>query len=512
MAAAHRLLALGRSVQILEATDHVGGRTRNVDVSTGQLDAVTDDVIELGGTWLSPEHSAALALCRELGIAVYNASFVSSGSAVPEDAPRPHTSCSEEAWPWWFWGSDYPKDQTHLLKNTVFHDGVRRFLFRTPSELLAGLTRSSVQELQMAGKAIDDAIANVSDSCWDAGEVTASWRHLDEESTWSFLNGKLSSQASKQALRNCIHNKNAQEPEAVSLLYNLLSFKGCNSAGPDSQFRVRGGTQAIPMTIAAGMRDKIALGSPVQMLQSGSTGIIARTLNGTEYRARAAIVTGPPPAILGINFDPPLRAPDAQLLQRMPMGTSLKIAAVYRQGPWWRELGLQGDILATALPKEFSLPEPDSEMPLFVQCLDHSPFSQRLGVIVCFMEGRQNLHFMSLAAQEQQSLLTAFLKRSFNDSRAETFQPSFVALNWADQPYARGAYTGFFPPGVLSIPEYWEAFREMEKAPNVFLAGADYHRGFGNGYIEGAIRDGLLAAERAHARLLSSQVGQELLV
>ena len=55
---------------------------------------------------------------------------------------------------------------------------------------------------------------------------------------------------------------------------------------------------------------------------------------------------------------------------------------------------------------------------------------------------------------------------------------------YEDQPFARGAYTGFFPPGVMSLPEYWKAFQEMEKLPNVFLAGSDYHQGFGNGYIE----------------------------
>ena len=31
----------------------------------GKMDVGTDDVIEIGGTWLSPDHSAALDLCRE---------------------------------------------------------------------------------------------------------------------------------------------------------------------------------------------------------------------------------------------------------------------------------------------------------------------------------------------------------------------------------------------------------------------------------------------------------------
>merc|ERR1712217_415315 len=94
-----------------------------------------------------------------------------------------------------------------------------------------------------------------------------------------------------------------------------------------------------------------------------------------------------------------------------------------------------------------------------------------------------------------------FLRLSFNDSRAVTFKPSFYAHNWADQPFARGAYTGFFATGVQSVPEYWAAYRNIEKLPNVLLAGSDYHTGFGNGYIEGAIRDGQRAAAFVNARL-----------
>jgi len=323
----------------------------------------------------------------------------------------------------------------------------------------------------------------------------------------------------RQLLSNCIHDKNAEEPEAVSFLYNMLSWSGCNSAGPDTQYRVRGGTQKIPLTIAAQLGQNVVLSDPVASIRAGSAGAASKsrwsmlresgvevhTRGGLTYQAKAAIVTGPPEALLSLDFEPPLPGVQAQLLQRMPMGTSLKYAAVYKQGPWWHELGLQGDIIATALPADLSLPAPDEATPLFVQCFDHSPFSRRYGVIVCFMEGRQNRHFETLAEDRQRALMVDFLKRSFNDSRAETYQPTFVAHNWADQPFARGAYTSYFPPGVLSVPEFWEAYRTTEKLPGVFLAGGDYHTGFGNGYIEGAIRDGQKAAALASARAASFQ-------
>lgn len=499
MAAAHRLSALGYSLRVLEATGHVGGRTRNVDVRTGEFDSDSDDIIEVGGTWFSPKHSAALTLCKELGLEVFNASFAQN---IPSTSTQ--TPDAEEDWPWWFWGSDYPKEQTQLLKKSVWHGSNGRHLFSTPSELLELLPKAARDELQRAGDLIENAATNISEICWNAVGVSSAWRQFDKYSTWSFLSQTLGSQASQQVLRNCIHGKNAQEPEEVSLLYNLLSFKGCNSAGPDSQYRVRGGTQAIPLKIASKMPEKVLLDSQVVSVTSTESGVELQLRSGRQFSARTAIITGPPPAVLGIEFEPPLRGADSQFLQRMPMGTSLKFAAIYREGPWWRELGLQGDILTTMLPKEFSLPAPDSSLPLFVQCMDHSPFSQRFGVIVCFLEGRQNAYFTQLPQARQQSLMLDFLVKSFNNTRARSLKPTFVAHNWADQPYARGAYTGFFSPGVMSVPAFWDAYRTMEKLPNVFLAGADYHIGFGNGYIEGAIRDGQVAARQVISRLRQS--------
>ena len=83
----------------------------------GRTDVENDHVVEFGGTWLSPFHSAALQLAEEssgfmlmasmalrLGVEIYNASFVHGSSPPPE-----------EDWPWFYWGSDYPKEQWPLL-------------------------------------------------------------------------------------------------------------------------------------------------------------------------------------------------------------------------------------------------------------------------------------------------------------------------------------------------------------------------------------------------------------
>ena len=130
-------------------------------------------------------------------------------------------------------------------------------------------------------------------------------------------------------LTNLVHTRNAQEPESVSFLYNLFSFKGCNSGGRDEQFRVRGGTQAIPLASAARYKESLELNAVVTEIQaqghaSGVDGVAVRVVKSkhtTVINGSAVILTGPPPMVLGIRFSPPLDGFQAQLMQRMPMGT-----------------------------------------------------------------------------------------------------------------------------------------------------------------------------------------------
>ena len=522
MAAAHRLLKRGRSVHVIEAHSHVGGRTRNFDVKTQQYDTATDDAVDLGGTWISPDHTEFLKLCHELGVDVFRASCIDmnegskKGAAGDDDA--------REEWPWWYWGPDYTEEEMRKEQRKIFHHVTTadnkhtKFDFRTPSELLHKMEPSTVDELDKVGNIVENTATQLQDLSWSTPKPGVHWSETDSLTTSAKLMSSLQTSCGRNVLRNVIRNKNAQEPEQVSFLYNMISFKGCNSTGPGSEYRVRGGTQAVPLAIANDVLGPglLTLGDPVQSVQfvdsttlpdqQEEQHITVCTKSGKVFTSNALIVTGSPPAIMGIDFQPPLPSVQAQLLQRMPMGTCRKFCSVYKRGPWWRKFGYTGDILVSGLPKELSVAtgaNSNELLPIVGQCFDTSPFSQEFGVLTCFVEGNQNLYFSNLNEEEQRGLMRQFLKLTFQDLDAEDiWEPDFyVTHNWSDDPFVRGAYTAYFPPGVLSVPEWWEAYRNMEKMPSVFLAGADYHTGFGNGYIEGAVRSGQHAADLIDKRL-----------
>lgn len=93
MSAARSLVAGGvEDIRIFEATDHVGGRTRNMDVRDGRMDTTSDHVVEVGGTFVSPGHTALIAMAADLGFPVYNVTAPHRRARVGEPAG---------AWPWW---------------------------------------------------------------------------------------------------------------------------------------------------------------------------------------------------------------------------------------------------------------------------------------------------------------------------------------------------------------------------------------------------------------------------
>lgn len=70
LAAAYRLSTNGHTVKILEARSRIGGR-----VLSHEIDAAKKLTIELGGEWVGSSHERMIALCKELGLELFNNQF-----------------------------------------------------------------------------------------------------------------------------------------------------------------------------------------------------------------------------------------------------------------------------------------------------------------------------------------------------------------------------------------------------------------------------------------------------
>ena len=499
LAAAHALNKAGLDFVVLEAASRPGGRIRNYLPSTGEYDVVSDSAVEVGGTFVSPSHTALLSFAADFGVQPYNTSRrvrpLLAGSRITEPA---------DAWPWWYWGVDTESS----MGSSVLHTQEGTITFSTPEQLRSQLEgRPVFDELEAAGKVMETSIAPL--SCETADEL---WPNFDGITFEGWIRQHVQHEEGRNVLRAMCRGMIAQEPAQVSFLSTAKSLKGCWSAGDDDQFRMRGGSQAplLAATKALGT-SRVRLGQAVRRIRalSGAEGAAhggrmaeepaagatkpkpryeVTAADGSVWLARYVIATGSPPALLGIEMPAALPSADAQLLQRMPMGESAKLFFFYPSA-WWRAEGLSANILST-----------DG----YTACMDHSAYDASHGgaALMCWLEGATNLAFFDAPnATAQREAVLSFLQKSLQgDGRVRTYT-SHVALNWPDDKYARGAYTGFFTPGVQSQPHFWGAFARGEKMPGLFVAGADYFAGLGNGYMEGAVRSGEAAAATVVQRM-----------
>tara|TARA_B110001452_G_scaffold229108_1_gene204836 strand:+ start:2197 stop:3801 length:1605 start_codon:yes stop_codon:yes gene_type:complete len=500
LAAAHALNKAGLDFVVLEAASRPGGRIRNYLPSTGEYDVVSDSAVEVGGTFVSPSHTALLTFAADFGVPPFNTSRrvrpLLDGARVTEPA---------DAYPWWYWGVDTESS----MGSSVLHTQDGTVTFSTPQQLRSQLKgRPVFVELEAAGKVMETSIAPL--SCEAADDL---WPDFDGITFEGWIRQHVQHEEGRNVLRAMCRGMIAQEPAQVSFLSTAKSLKGCWSAGDDDQYRMRGGSQAplLAATKALGA-SKVRLRSAVRSIRalSGAEGAAhggrmaeepleeakkkikpryeVSTADGGVWHARYVIATGSPPALLGISMPASLPSADAQLLQRMPMGESAKLFFFYTSA-WWRAEGLSANVLAT-----------DG----YTACMDHSAYDATNGgaALMCWLEGATNLAFFDApnATKVREDVLT-FLQTSLNGDKRVRAYTSHVALNWPDDKFARGAYTGFFTPGVQSQPHFWGAFARSEKMPGLFVAGADYYAGLGNGYMEGAVRSGEAAAATCVQRM-----------
>jgi monoamine oxidase len=121
---------------------------------------------------------------------------------------------------------------------------------------------------------------------------------------------------------------------------------------------------------------------------------------------------------------------------------------------------------------------------------DNSPSDGTPGVLMGFVEGHNARVFQQLSARRRRAEAIGSFVRYFGKQAANPRQ--YIEMNWAAEPWTRGCYVGFTPPGVLL--DYGPAI----KAPvgRIHWAGAETSD-FWNGYMDGAVRSGERAASEA---------------
>jgi len=471
LTAARDLVAAGREVIVLEARDRVGGRVLNYDIGGGQ-------VVEVGGQWFGPAQDIAATTDPAAGTVMTGAV---TGQA---QVARLRQELGLATFP------------TYNTGAYVDYRGGSRTTYtgRIPPAAAAGAAEAARTLV-----ALDRMAATVPlDAPWTAPRA-AQWDSMSFQSFMDFGDNGLQSPGDpagvtpllskdgRQLVELAIESVWSAEPRDLSLLHVLFYIHAAgsieslvNTAGGAQQDRLVGGSQRIPLAVAAALGDRVRLASPVRAISQDGGGV---TVSGDGFSVRADRVVVAVPVHVGarIGFTPALPALRDQLAQRTPMGTVTKVQCVY-DTPFWRADGLAGQTTSDTGPVKITF--------------DNSPPGDQpaVGVLMGFIEGADGRTALRTdAAQRRQGVLDSFT-RYYGPAAGKPQQ--YVEMSWAAEPYSGGCYAGYFGPGV------WTAYGDQLRTPVglVHWAGTETATVW-NGYMDGAVQSGHRAAAEVLAAL-----------
>jgi len=433
LSAASDLVEAGRSVAVLEARDRVGGRTLNHQMGAGE-------VVEIGGQWVGPGQDRVLARARSLGIRTFKT--YTNGAQI----------------------LDYQGRQTHF------------------EGLIPPLPEPDAGDFnQLLARVVQLESTVPTDKPWTATDASA----LDSQTVETFKLANSSTAGARFLLDLAVKAVFAAEPRDLSLLHALFYFHSgggiinlTSTAGGAQDSRFVGGSQLVSLRMAKRLGARIVLNAPVRRITQGRGGVRVQSDAGTWTGQRVIVAVAP--MLAGrIDYEPPLPAGRDGLTQHVPQGSAIKYEAVYRL-PFWRSVGLNGYTNSDRPPIRFTY--------------DNSPPGGIPGVLLGFVVGEDARRLGALSAGARRREVLGAFTRLFGAQAARPRE--LIEQNWSNEPWTRGCYAGYLPPGVWS--DYGAALRTP--VGRIHWAGTETSEIF-NGYMDGAVRSGERAANEVSHQL-----------
>ncbi|CAH1780555.1 unnamed protein product [Owenia fusiformis] len=425
-------------VTVLEARSRVGGRTYTKrDQSYKYCD--------VGGSYVGPTQNKILRLSRELGVETYRIN--NTGDYV--HFSRGKTLRFQSTWP--------------AFKNPFAWLDINN-TFRLMDKLLEQIPPESPWLCQYADE-------------WD-NKTMKEW-----------FNSVCWTRTAKEFCQSFVLTNVSMEPGEVSMLWFLWYVRSCQgtkriweveNGGQERKFI--GGSMQISEKMAEQLDERVILEEAVVLIEQSDDGAVVHTNTHKKLECDYVIVALSPSLYQRIQFSPPLPALRSQLIQRVPMGSTIKNSVFYKRA-FWRDAGMNG--FGTVID------EGEPVINVVDDCKPDGSFPALTGFIL----GDQARRLTVMTREERRRLTCECYAKVFKtDEALEAL--AYEENDWNAEEWSGGCYTSTYPTGVMT------RFGKEIRKPlgRVYFAGTETAVKW-SGYMDGAVEAGERAAREILCRI-----------
>jgi monoamine oxidase len=281
----------------------------------------------------------------------------------------------------------------------------------------------------------------------------------------------------RRSIQRTVEGYDAADPTRASIL--ALRDEWMNDA-PRTQGRIAGGYGALIKFLADDCRRNgvaIHLGAVVSAVEPGEGQIVARCADGSRHIGDTVILAVPLPLLNEIAL-PPAEAARASAAANIGFGNVIKVLLRFRSR-WWGER-------RTAL-SDLSFLISDAKIPVWWTQQPADP-----AVLTGWFGGPKTEAMAHLNPDQLVEVGLASLAGVFSLSPQDLVQELVVAraINWAHDPFARGAYSYVTPETRNAV-----AILDDASGSDVHFSGEALYLGPDMGTVEAALTSGLRTAQ-----------------